>query len=295
MRGPRVVSILTSRMPTLVCGFASLTACTTINSAPRGLGSGDAYVAMGSSFAAGPGVTVSADDPPNRCTRSHDNYAHLLARKLTLRLTDVSCGGATTRHVLGRWDELPPQVDALTADTRLVTITIGGNDVGYIGTLMSGSCRTFAAPPPGTPGGKCPVPSIPVDAWTQLERGMRAIAREVRTRAPHARLMFVDYLTVLPAHGPCASTPLPPGVADASTATARRLADLTAKVAAETGNEVLRASAMSQAHSACSADPWTNGFPLSGGKGFVPYHPTARGMEVIADALAHRLRLATRE
>jgi hypothetical protein len=59
------------------------------------------YVAMGSSFAAGPGVTAPADTPANRCARSADNYAHQLARKLNLQLVDVSCSGAKTDNLLG--------------------------------------------------------------------------------------------------------------------------------------------------------------------------------------------------
>ena len=69
------------------------------------------YVAMGSSFAAGPGVGTPAETPTDRCSRSAANYAQQLARKRNLHLTDVSCGGATTAHVLGPWNELPAQVD----------------------------------------------------------------------------------------------------------------------------------------------------------------------------------------
>ena len=44
-------------------------------------------------------------------------------------------------HVLAPWNELPAQIDAVTPDTRLVTITIGGNDLNYIGNLfMVGRC-----------------------------------------------------------------------------------------------------------------------------------------------------------
>ena len=56
--------------------------------APAALAAGAHYVAMGSSFAAGPGVTVPADQPPNRCTRSADNYARQSARRRGLTPTD---------------------------------------------------------------------------------------------------------------------------------------------------------------------------------------------------------------
>src|SRR5438445_3085706 len=72
------------------------------------------YVAMRSSFAAGPGITRPADDPPDRCGRSADNYAHQLARKRGLALTDVSCGGATTASILAPWNGHSAQIEAVT-------------------------------------------------------------------------------------------------------------------------------------------------------------------------------------
>lgn len=184
---------------------------------------------------------------------------------------------------------IAPQVDALTADTRLVTLTIGGNDVAYIGTLMSASCSALPAQSPGGSTRKCPTPRIAADAWTKLDAAMRGIVSEVRRRSPSARIIFVDYLSVLPERGTCAATPLPTGQVDASRATAQRLAALTARVAADTHSEVVKASALSKGHSACSVDPWVTGFATPSGVGFAPYHPNARGMAAIADALVKRL------
>src|SRR5687767_810852 len=158
---------------------------------PGHLPEGARYVAMGSSFAAGSGIAPSADVPANRCGRSADNYAHQLARKRRLRLVDVSCGGATTAHVLGPWGELPAQVDALTVDTDLVTVTIGGNDVRYIGRLIAESCKA-AGPAEGVPGlcGSFPrgaasarsLPPATQESWRALEQNLRQIAIEVRRR-----------------------------------------------------------------------------------------------------------------
>lgn len=110
------------------------------------------YVALGDSFSSGEGVepfelgTDVADDPStsgvdeeNRCHRSEYAYPRLLADdpRLGLQLTDfVACSGATTDTVLnggaggGSWGE-GAQVDALSTETDVVTITIGGNDVGF--------------------------------------------------------------------------------------------------------------------------------------------------------------------
>lgn len=271
---------------------ALLAACSTTGQMHGAAGlSGSRYVALGSSFAAGPGIAPKDDQAPARCARSANNYAHVLARNLRLQLTDVSCSGATTAHLLGPWAELPPQLDALTGDTALVTVTIGGNDVGYIGRLVSSSCQQLPASSPGTSDRKCPdVPSASEAAWVNLDAALRRIVSEVRRRAPAARLVFVDYLSVLPSEGACEAVPLSGGQADASRATARRLARITSRVAAETGAEVFRASDMSKVHDACGTEPWVTGFRLPVEPGFVPYHPNARGMAAIAEALAKHLR-----
>nr|WP_161989042.1 SGNH/GDSL hydrolase family protein [Sphingomonas glacialis] len=246
---------------------------------------------MGSSFAAGPGVATPADEPQTRCARSIYNYAHVLARSLDLRLRDVSCSGATTEHILGPWKELPPQIEALAADTRLVTITIGGNDVGFIGNLGSASCRSFPFPPLGTPGGKCPDPrSISETSWSKLAIAVRRIVSVVREKSPAALIVFVDYVQVLPRAGTCPAVPLTAEDANASRATAKRLAALTARVAAETRTKLLKASELSEGHDACSAEPWVTGFPRPDGRGFIPYHPNARGMAAVGEALARHLR-----
>lgn len=251
------------------------------------LSPGARYVAMGSSFGAGPGLTPrSGNTSSGRCGQSVENYAHQLARKRSLTLVDVTCSGATTAHLLGPWGELPAQLDALTTDTRLVTITIGGNDVGYIGGLTAASCRR-AGLPPGAPSSTCPdVPAATEHEWQALEQRMVRVIAEVRRRAPVARIVLVDYLSVLPETDTCADVPLAPEEADQSRAVAKRLASLTAAAARKSGAELLQASAMSRGHDACSSAAWVTGYARRGGPRFkAPYHPNLAGMSAIADAL----------
>ncbi|MFC4595678.1 SGNH/GDSL hydrolase family protein [Sphingobium tyrosinilyticum] len=244
------------------------------------------YVALGSSFAAGPGIDP-AERPRTRCARSMLNYAHQLAARRRLTLVDVSCGGATTAHLLGPWNELPPQLDSVTADTRLVTVTIGGNDVGYVGRLFGASCRASATNPSVCP--RLPEPSD--EDWEKLHASMKRIATEVKYRAPLARLIFVDYVTLLPEEGSCQATPMGSEDAGKMRAVARRLADLTAQAAQEAGAEILSAWALSRNHTPCQPEPWAAGVPYKGGpKVLAAYHPTLLGMTAIADALDDMLR-----
>jgi len=267
---------------TAAVAYLALAGCTT---APE-LAPGSKYVAMGSSFAAGPGIPTYVDATPAPCMRSDTNYAHQLAKRKSLALVDVSCSGGTTLHLTGPRNTIPPQLDAVDADTRLVTITIGGNDVSYIGRLTAASCAGLALQ--SGPAAACnPIPPAPAEqTYADLAGRMDHIAKEVRRRAPSARLVFVDYLAVLPATGTCPGTPLSTAEADADREIARRLAAITAKAATDNGADILKASALSVGHDACSNDPWMNGYPrpeapVAG----TLYHPNANGMTAIADAL----------
>lgn len=253
-----------------------------------GLPAGSRYVAMGSSYAAGPSIGTSADTPPNRCARSSDNYAHQLAQRLGLALVDVSCSGAMTAHILGQWGELPAQLDAVTPDTRLVTVTIGGNDVGFVSSLNAAWCRTRT-----TQTGiaaHCPAAAPPTEAqWLALDQSLQRITTGVRQRAPSARLIFLDYPVILPPHGTCAALGLSEADAETARATAARLAAVTARAVKASGATVFRASALSRNHDACSREPWMNGAHAAPGNGAL-FHPNLQAMTAIATALVDRAR-----
>jgi lysophospholipase L1-like esterase len=249
------------------------------------------YVAMGSSSAAGPGIPEYYEATPAPCYRSTQNYAHQLAARLELALTDVSCSGATTAHLTGPRGNIPPQLDALTPDTRLVTITIGGNDLGYIGGLSAASCLGLQKET-GVDGNCSPPAAFPAElTFDNLAQRMDDIAKEVRRRAPEAQLVLVDYLAVLPEAGTCAATPLDEISADGARYTARRLAEITRTVAGENGASIITASEFSKGHDACSAEPWMHGYPRPEApiKGTL-YHPNLAGMTAVADALEQLLQ-----
>jgi lysophospholipase L1-like esterase len=255
------------------------------------------YVALGSSMAAGPGIRPRADGAPWRSGRSARNYPHLVAERMSLELgrdfVDVTFSGATTAHVLAdRQHGAPPQIAALDGSEALVTITIGGNDVGYVPLLMAASL------PHGTRrlpllGGRI---SELLDRDTR-DRGLAevfdslcAVGRALRERAPHARVFFVDYLTMLPPAG--AAQPLSQGDADLGRHVAATLERLTAEAAAATGCEVVAAAAASREHHAWSARPWTTRparyvVPLPGRP--APLHPNAAGMRAVAELVLKQL------
>ena len=60
------------------------------------------YVAIGSSYAAGPGIDPAVGDRPAKARQSLRNYPHLIAHRLGLDLADVTSSGATTQDILRR-------------------------------------------------------------------------------------------------------------------------------------------------------------------------------------------------
>ncbi|HET9564617.1 MAG TPA: SGNH/GDSL hydrolase family protein [Mycobacterium sp.] len=251
------------------------------------------YVALGSSMAAGPGIAPRAKDAPWRAGRSAANYPHLVAQRLGLDLVDVTYSGATTAHVLtDRQHTAPPQASVLDGTETLVTVTIGGNDVGYVPMLIAAALppMTRSLPLLGDRLRELLDPAARDRALVQLDESLKQVGRTVRQRAPNARVLFVDYLTLLPPPGEGA-----PPLSGIDAALGRRVAAtlerLTSEAAASTGCELVRAAEASRAHHAWSADPWTTkptrfGVPLPGRP--VPVHPNAAGMRAVADLVTEQ-------
>ncbi|MCW1820103.1 MULTISPECIES: SGNH/GDSL hydrolase family protein [Mycolicibacterium] len=243
------------------------------------------YVALGSSMAAGPGIKPSAQGAPWQAGRSARNYPHLVAGRLGLDLTDVTYSGATTAHVLtDRQNGAPPQIDALDGTEGLVTVTIGGNDVGYVPQLMAAALPRFtrSLPVVGQRLRGLLDPAARAEALAEVADSLVTVGREIRRRAPRARVLFVDYLTLLPPEGVAASP-----LSEADAALGRRVASelerLTGAAAAQTDCGWVRAAQASLAHHAWSAQPWTTrpGLPWPGRA--APLHPNAAGMRAVAD------------
>jgi hypothetical protein len=110
----------------------------------------------------------------------------------------------------------------------------------------------------------------------------------VRERAPQARVLFVDYLTVLPPAGRPAA-PLSNADADLGRHVAAGLERLTAEAAGATGCEVVKAGEASREHHAWSADPWTTRFGPPWPRRPAPLHPNAAGMRAVADLVTAQI------
>lgn len=251
------------------------------------------YVALGSSMAAGPGIRPRAAGAPRWSGRSARNYPHLVAERLNLDLVDVTFSGATTAHLLAEPQRgAPPQISALDGSETLVTVTIGGNDVGYVPLLMAASLPRGARRMPLLGGWVSELLDREARdrALAGVSDSLCAVGRAVRERAPGARIVFVDYLTLLPPAG-VSAPPLPDADADLGRHVAATLERHTADAAAATGCEVVHAAAASKDHHAWSSEPWTTTparyvVPLPGRP--APLHPNAAGMRAVAELVSSR-------
>jgi lysophospholipase L1-like esterase len=244
------------------------------------------YVALGSSFAAGPGVgNERAQGSPWLCKRSESNYAHLVAKKMNYKLTDVSCGGATTDNILDQSQFFtPPQIEAVTEKTKLVTFTIGGNDISYIGNLIAWSSQNSSENTPfmfRLAGLNKVTPESEVSKNIQeLPGKLDKVISTIKKRAPHAHIILVDYLPVLPEKKACSKLPLTEGQLQKSQEIAEILSKISTQAAKRNKVDFIQGSTVSKGHDVCSEHSWIQPYGS-----FSSYHPTQSGMDAIANAI----------
>ncbi len=246
------------------------------------------YVALGDSYTAGPVIPVQRIDPIG-CERSTNNYPALLARTLRIRdYTDVSCSGAKTVNMtdpqtVPLLGVNPPQFNALRADTDLVTLTISGNDIGFTEIIFT-CARLSATDPFGNPcqrgaaGGDFYAQRI-ADAAPKVARVLDGI----RVRSPHATVLLVGYLRILPPAVGCYPVfPIARGDVPYLDGLEQQLNTMLADQALQHGAAFVDSYAGSLGHDACKLPgvKWVEGtVPTSPA---APVHPNAIGMQEVA-------------
>ena len=255
---------------------------------------GARYVALGSSYASAPGLGRPIPGSPPQAGRTDANYAHLLAGQLQLSLTDATSSGATTDDVLWRSHYgQAPQADALAPDTDLVTVTVGGNNIGYDASMMAAGLppAAYLHRRPASELLKALAPAALTRNLALLPADMASVGQLIRRRSPHAVVLFVEYLTVLPLDPHTRVPGMKPAQAAACRRLAVHLALATEAGANATGCSVVRVAKASADHYAGSADPWTAGafVPTAGGP--LPFHPNQAGHEAVTRMI--RIHLGT--
>ncbi|MFB8008421.1 SGNH/GDSL hydrolase family protein [Nocardia sp. NPDC056000] len=248
------------------------------------------YVALGDSWAADATLTqVTTAFTPLHCVQSIGNYAKQVAAALAVPVfRDATCGGAMTVNMTSPQTSVfgsnPPQFDRLSESTDLVTLEIGGNDADLAATVSD--CVT--ADPRATPCLDAMVVNG-VDRMSaniaRAEPRVAAVVAGIRERAPHARILLLDYFEGIGVTGGCFPM-IPISDPDAIWLGGKliELHDMLARVAATSGVEFVDTYTGSSGHDACEpvGTRWVEGLiPFSGTPvGLaVPFHPNQLGAD----------------
>jgi lysophospholipase L1-like esterase len=254
------------------------------------VGAGGAWAAnwagLGDSYAAGPLIPNQQLNPLG-CLRSDHNFAHLAAATLGRSLADVSCSGAKTDDMTAPQDVTlgpnPPQFNALTTDTQVVTLQIGGNDIGFTSILQNcATANPFAHP--------CRDRYV-VDGRDTLADKIAATAPKVaavlqgiHARSPGARVFVVNYAAILPETGSGCWPQVPIAFTDVPylRSVEKKLNAMLAEKAAANGARIVDDYTASIGRDACrsASTRWVE--PLVPGNAAAPFHPNARGEAGIA-------------
>lgn len=262
------------------------------------------YVALGDSYTAGPLIPLQETDPLG-CLRSDHNYPHLVAAALGVRdFRDPSCSGADTGDMANaqnvRPGPNPPQFDRLDADTQLVTVGIGGNDIGF--TEISRNCSS--AVNSGTPCQDHYVVNGRDEISERIKNTAPKVARVLKgihQRSARARIFVVNYLPILPEQPPWTidnratgdgchpQVPITDGDAAYVGAKQNELNKMLADQAAANKASLVDAYTRGIGHDACKPETerWVE--PPAPNNAAAPLHPNLAGMQGTADAVVAKV------
>jgi lysophospholipase L1-like esterase len=281
------------------------------------------YVALGDSYSSGLGLGDDVSGSPDYCHRSQQNFPHRVAQALGMKLDDVTCAGATTQNVVSAPLEYgrastPIQAGALSARTDVVTISIGGNDLGFVDAAQACVALGPTGPLLASAAPNCQSRYVTHGADALLQRltgtvnsRLESTFARIHRDAPNAKVFVVGYPTVFPdsAHTPAGGC-FDARIVGSSVLTAhaqdilpftntdvvylhsieQSLDDVTSAAAKAAGFTYVSTLAASAAHSACATgdDRYVNGVSVGrssdGGLllGAGSLHPNSAGAAFLA-------------
>ncbi|GAA4891265.1 SGNH family lipase [Tessaracoccus lubricantis] len=228
-----------------------------------------AYDALGDSFAAGTG----AGTPLDMCARTAAAHPQLLSGRMQLQLDDLAaCAGADLADIAG-------QLTALDADTALVSISIGGNELDWItGVQLCAS---------GIPGLCDGVVQAGQAGAAALTAPLAQLFAAVRLHAPNAQVVVTGYPRFFsPEYGDFSGTyqGVPFTLTTASQAGLNSVTDALnaslATAAAAAGVDFVGVADRFVDHGVNAPSPW-----ITGADSMAPLHPTSQGQRAYAAAI----------
>ncbi len=224
------------------------------------------YVAMGDSYASGNGTFNP--DLDAACFRSSDAYAPLVTKQLRrATLTFVACSGAETADIVNGQDA------ALGRRTTHVSISIGGNDIGF--TDLITTCVTS-----GDSACAAAVDTASSAITGLLPGRLGTVYADIRDKAPNARVVVVGYPRGFdPARVSCFQAY---GISSTEAGLLNGVSDeingVIAQAASAAGFSFVDPDRTFAGHDVCAPTPYLNGFgPVLSGDSRNAYHPTTAG------------------
>lgn len=249
------------------------------------------YVALGDSYSAGPldGTTTGN----LLCLQSSASYPYDTASYLGASLNDVSCSAATSADLTNtsQYPGVPPQVDALSSSTQLVTLTDGGNDNGlFVSAILDcGITDILDVLNIGSPCkdvyGNTFTNDVASDAST-VEQTFATIKAD----APNAQIFVLGYPDILPSSGGCYPTmPLTNGDTSYLNNLELDLNSMIQTEAAAAGVHYVSTYSQFEGHGSCAtgSNQWINAIIATNGG--ISVHPNATGEQEMADILESAL------
>lgn len=281
------------RFAALTAALAALGAVLAVNPPTQAAKGPLRYVALGDSYSAASGV-LPPDPSSPFCLRSTANYPHVIAQRTGARLTDVTCGGAETKDFRqSQYPGVAPQLDAVHRHTRLVTMTIGGNDNNtFIGAIVKCGVAGLSTLGQGSPCRNTYGNQFRHDIRHQTFPALVKALRAVRHKAPHARVAILGYPWILPPRNGCFDKmPVAKGDVPYLRRVQATLNNAVRRAAAATGATYVDLSRVSEGHDACQKPGvrWIE--PVLQGTNPVVVHPNALGERHLAKRTIRVLHL----
>lgn len=278
------------------------------------------YVAMGDSYSSGEGVTPfmygTAMPGVNECHRSTYAYPMLLEADTTLHVNMtnfVACAGATINNIVNESNvgngELPQAV-ALFQDTDIVTLSIGGNDLGFGNILSTCTLKESDQESPQQSEQHCldaiheaDIKVDSVDFRTALRNTYNSL---IELGKANMRLIVVGYPQIFPVFGditkPCtwgdsvgstSGRPVSNGEMSAIRSVTAKFNALADDIVANLTNpnvSFVNPNSFFTGHELCTNDPWFHGAleNVSPSMAAGSYHPNQQGQAAYYTAIRYQ-------